>query len=96
MLRYPQRLHGEAQVSCLEEQLFSKRNAYAALRKENMEYEQDVEDCKIKISERYSIKAGIYNIPFLVLLYIVVGHLCELTITFLCDFCQREGSEADA
>ncbi|XP_074507602.1 coiled-coil domain-containing protein 178 isoform X1 [Sebastes fasciatus] len=45
------RLHGEAQVSCLEEQLFSKRNAYAALRKENMEYEQDVEDCKIKISE---------------------------------------------
>ncbi|XP_037644350.1 coiled-coil domain-containing protein 178 isoform X2 [Sebastes umbrosus] len=45
------RLHGEAQVSCLEEQLFSKRNVYAALRKENMEYEQDVEDCKIKISE---------------------------------------------
>ncbi|XP_034744642.1 coiled-coil domain-containing protein 178 isoform X1 [Etheostoma cragini] len=45
------RLEGEAEVSCVEEQLQSKRNAYAALRKENMEYEQNVEDYKIQISE---------------------------------------------
>ncbi|XP_059200238.1 coiled-coil domain-containing protein 178 isoform X2 [Centropristis striata] len=45
------RLHGEAEVSCIEEQLHSKRNAFAALRKENMEYEQNLEDYKIKISE---------------------------------------------
>ncbi|KAK5860067.1 hypothetical protein PBY51_021570 [Eleginops maclovinus] len=49
------RLHGEAEVSCIEEQLHSKRNAFAALRKEKMEYEQNVEDCKINISE--SVKA---------------------------------------
>lgn len=55
MLCYPQRLHGEAEVSCVEEQLHSKRNAFAALRKENMEYEQNVEDYKIKLSERYSV-----------------------------------------
>ncbi|XP_040911510.1 coiled-coil domain-containing protein 178 [Toxotes jaculatrix] len=45
------KLNGEAEVSCIEEQLHSKRNAFAALRKENMEYEQNVEDYKIKISE---------------------------------------------
>ncbi|XP_070701858.1 coiled-coil domain-containing protein 178 [Pempheris klunzingeri] len=45
------RLNGEAEVSCIEEQLLSKRNAFAALRKENMEYEQNVEDYKIKLSE---------------------------------------------
>ncbi|XP_042353223.1 coiled-coil domain-containing protein 178 [Plectropomus leopardus] len=45
------RLHGEAEVSCLEEQFNSKRSAFAALRKENMEYEQNVDDYKIKISE---------------------------------------------
>ncbi|XP_067462143.1 coiled-coil domain-containing protein 178 [Thunnus thynnus] len=45
------KLNGEAEVSCVEEQLLSKRNAFAALRKENMEYEQNLEDYKIKISE---------------------------------------------
>ncbi|KAF0046874.1 hypothetical protein F2P81_000507 [Scophthalmus maximus] len=46
------KLNGEAEVSCLEEQLHSKSNAFAALRKENMEYEQNVEDYKTRISER--------------------------------------------
>ncbi|XP_045908413.1 coiled-coil domain-containing protein 178 isoform X4 [Micropterus dolomieu] len=45
------RLNGEAEVSCIEEQLCSKRNAFLALRKENMEYEQNIEDYKIKLSE---------------------------------------------
>ncbi|XP_068557525.1 coiled-coil domain-containing protein 178 [Cebidichthys violaceus] len=45
------RRHGEAEVSHIEEQLLSKRDAFAALRKENMEYEQNVEDYKMKISE---------------------------------------------
>ncbi|XP_044076468.1 coiled-coil domain-containing protein 178 isoform X2 [Siniperca chuatsi] len=45
------RLNGEAEVSCIEEHLHSKRNAFAALRKENMEYEQNVEDYNIKLSE---------------------------------------------
>ncbi|XP_030016463.1 coiled-coil domain-containing protein 178 [Sphaeramia orbicularis] len=49
------KLKGEAEVSCTEELLHSARNAYAALRKENMEYEQKVEDYKTKISE--SVKA---------------------------------------
>lgn len=57
MFCYPQRLNGEAEVSCIEEQLCSKRNAFLALRKENMEYEQNIEDYKIKLSERYSVKA---------------------------------------
>ncbi|XP_026230810.1 coiled-coil domain-containing protein 178 [Anabas testudineus] len=43
--------NGEAEVSCIEEQLQSKRNAFAGLRKENMEYEQNIEDYKTKISE---------------------------------------------
>ncbi|XP_068422803.1 coiled-coil domain-containing protein 178 [Clinocottus analis] len=43
------RLHGEAEVSCVEEQLLSKRDAFAALRKEIMECEQNVEDDKRKI-----------------------------------------------
>ncbi|TNN64943.1 Coiled-coil domain-containing protein 178 [Liparis tanakae] len=46
------RLLGEAEVSRVEEQLLSKRNAFAALRRENMECEQKVEDYKMKISER--------------------------------------------
>ncbi|XP_076601821.1 coiled-coil domain-containing protein 178 [Chaetodon auriga] len=45
------RLNGEAEVSCIEEQLHSKHNAFAALRKENMECEQNVEDYKMKLSE---------------------------------------------
>ncbi|KAM7400506.1 hypothetical protein PAMA_004949 [Pampus argenteus] len=45
------KLNEEAEVSCLKEQLHSKNNAFAALRKENMEYEQNMEDYKIKISE---------------------------------------------
>nr|XP_046264130.1 coiled-coil domain-containing protein 178 isoform X2 [Scatophagus argus]XP_046264131.1 coiled-coil domain-containing protein 178 isoform X2 [Scatophagus argus] len=45
------RLDGKAEVSCIEEQLNSKRNAFEALCKENKEYEQNVEDYKLKISE---------------------------------------------
>ncbi|KAM4552291.1 coiled-coil domain-containing protein 178 [Odontesthes bonariensis] len=45
------RINGEAEVSCLEEQFQSKREAFAALRKENMEYEQSIEDYKMKILE---------------------------------------------
>jgi len=48
----PQKINGEAEVSCLEEQLQSKCEAFAALRKENMEYEQSIEDYKMKILER--------------------------------------------
>lgn len=56
MFCYPQRLNGEAEVSCIEEQLRSKQNTFAALRKENMQYEQNVEDYNIKLSERYSVQ----------------------------------------
>lgn len=52
MLFYPQRLNGEAEVSCIEERLNSKRNAFARLCEENMEHEQKVEDYKIKLHER--------------------------------------------
>ncbi|XP_069367448.1 coiled-coil domain-containing protein 178 isoform X2 [Paralichthys olivaceus] len=45
------KLNGEEEVSCIEEQFHSKCNAFAALCKENMEYEQNVEDYKMKISE---------------------------------------------
>ncbi|XP_030608061.1 coiled-coil domain-containing protein 178 isoform X3 [Archocentrus centrarchus] len=45
------KLNGEAEVSCVEEQLESKRKTFAALRKENMQYEQSVENYKIKIFE---------------------------------------------
>lgn len=40
----------------MEEQLHLKRNAFAAIRKENMDYEQNIEDYRIKISERYNVK----------------------------------------
>lgn len=56
MLHYPQRLNGKAEVSCIEEQLLLKNIAFTALRKENMDCEQNVEDYKIKLSERYSVK----------------------------------------
>ncbi|XP_034558262.1 coiled-coil domain-containing protein 178 [Notolabrus celidotus] len=45
------RLSGEAEVSCIEEQLHSKRNACSALLKENLGVEQDVKDYKRKISD---------------------------------------------
>ena len=57
LLCYLQKVKGEAEVSCIDRQLHLKRNAIAALRKENMECEQNVEDYKIKISQRYSVKA---------------------------------------
>lgn len=50
---YPQRLKGEAEVSCIKEQLQTKRCAAAALRKESMEYEQKVEEYERKTTERY-------------------------------------------
>ncbi|XP_068604973.1 coiled-coil domain-containing protein 178 [Brachionichthys hirsutus] len=43
------RLTGKAEVSCVEEQLNSKRNVFAAFHQENIEYEQIIEDYKIKI-----------------------------------------------
>ncbi|KAI3374885.1 hypothetical protein L3Q82_021424, partial [Scortum barcoo] len=68
------RLNGEAEVSCVEEQLNSKRNAFAALRKENMEYEQNVEAYKIKLSQRC-----VYNVPSCVLFTSekAVKQMCE-------------------
>lgn len=58
MFCYPQRLTGAAEVSCIEEQLNSRRNAFAGLHEENMEYEQNAEDYKRKLSERYTVKAN--------------------------------------
>ncbi|CAG5896631.1 unnamed protein product, partial [Menidia menidia] len=43
------KINGEAEVFCLEEQLRSKSEVFAALRKENMEYEESVEDYKMKV-----------------------------------------------
>lgn len=54
---YPQKLNAEAEVSRIEEQLESKCKTFAALRKENMQYEQSVENYKTKILERYHGKA---------------------------------------
>lgn len=79
MFYYPQKLNGEAEVSCLEEQLHSKSNAFAALRKENMEYEQNVEDYKTRISERYNVKdkacRETCSIIYWILLHTAVGHV---------------------
>lgn len=58
MLCYPQRLSGEAEVSCIEEQLRSKRNAFSTLYKENLGFEQDVNDYKRKLTERYHVKGN--------------------------------------
>lgn len=62
MLCYPQRLNGEAEVSHIEEQLNSRRNAFTGLHKENMEYKQNAEDYKLKLSERYSGRLKISHI----------------------------------
>lgn len=61
-LCYPQKRNGEAKVSRTEEQLQSKRNAFAALLKDNMEYEQNIEDYKTKMSERYNVEVKPCNI----------------------------------
>nr|XP_020451322.1 coiled-coil domain-containing protein 178 isoform X2 [Monopterus albus] len=45
------KLNREAEVSCIEEQLHTKRNTFALLHKENMVYEQNLEDFKTKISK---------------------------------------------
>lgn len=45
------KLKGEAEVSCTEEQLYSARNAYNVLHKENLDCEEKVEDYKTRISE---------------------------------------------
>ncbi|KAG7526697.1 hypothetical protein JOB18_044129 [Solea senegalensis] len=45
------KLNGGAEVSCIEEQLHSKSNAAAALRRENLEYEEKVEHYKMQIFE---------------------------------------------
>ncbi|XP_069014140.1 coiled-coil domain-containing protein 178 [Embiotoca jacksoni] len=45
------KINGEAEVSCIEEQLQSKHQIFATLRKENLENEQSAEDYKIQICE---------------------------------------------
>lgn len=42
----------------MEEKLLSKRNAFVAVCDENTEYDQRVEDYRLNIYERYSIKTG--------------------------------------
>ncbi|XP_078790165.1 uncharacterized protein ccdc178 isoform X3 [Oryzias latipes] len=42
---------GQAEVSCIEEQLQAKREAFARLLKENIQYEQKIEDCQLKICQ---------------------------------------------
>lgn len=44
-------------MSCVEEQLLSERNDFAALRKENMEHEKNIKDYKTKICERCNVKS---------------------------------------
>lgn len=58
MLCYPQRLTGKAEVACIEEQLKSRCNALALLQAENLKYEQNIEDYKMKRSDRYTFKAN--------------------------------------
>ncbi|RVE61767.1 hypothetical protein OJAV_G00175860 [Oryzias javanicus] len=45
------KLKGQAEVSSIEEQLQSKHEALERLLKENIDYEQKIEDCKIKICQ---------------------------------------------
>lgn len=62
----PQKCDEEAKVSCLEGQLQSKHEVFAALHKENIEFEHIIEDYRMKISERYNVKAKVeetYTLP---------------------------------
>lgn len=54
----PQRLNGEAEVSCTEEQLGSKRAALAGLREENRQCELNLEEYGVKLSQRYNAAIG--------------------------------------
>lgn len=54
----PQKSTWEAEVSFTEELLHSKHEALAALHKENQDYEQEVEDYKMKICDRYGTKTN--------------------------------------
>lgn len=58
MLCYPQRTSGKAEVACTEEQLKSTCNAFALLHAENVKYEQNIEDYKIRLSDRYTFKTN--------------------------------------
>lgn len=48
-----QRLQGEAEVSCTEERLSSRRTALAALCENNMECQASAEEYRAKLSRRY-------------------------------------------
>lgn len=50
---FPQRLQGEAEVSCTEERLSSRRSALAALCENNMECQAGAEEYRVKLSHRY-------------------------------------------
>lgn len=50
---FPQRLQGEAEVSCTEERLSSRRTALAALCENNMECQTSAEEYRAKLSRRY-------------------------------------------
>lgn len=50
---FPQRLQGEAEVSCTEERLSSRRTALAALCENNMECQASAEEYRAKLSHRY-------------------------------------------
>lgn len=58
ILCYPQRLNAAAEVSCTEEQLNSRRDIFSGLCKESVECEQNVENYKTKLSERYTVKSS--------------------------------------
>lgn len=50
---FPQRQRGEAEVSCTEERLRSRRSALAALCENNMECQVSAEEYRAKLSHRY-------------------------------------------
>lgn len=89
ILRYLQRLNGEAEVSCTEEQLKAKCNASALLHKENTECKQNIEDevqCQTqhRIEKHTDIETGTIG-----------GVSCVFTLPFLWDVSQRDSSETD-
>lgn len=51
---FPQRLQGEAEVSCTEERLGSRCATLAALCENNMDCQLSLEECRAKLSRRYN------------------------------------------
>lgn len=92
----PQRLNGEAEVSCAEEQLGSKRAALAGLREENKQCELNLEEYGVKLSQRYNAAVGrfIFSTVCTIKALPCVGpHVSVLPLFF---FPKRSSSEADA